>query len=371
MGKKLLIVILVLIVSTISFSRSFLGLLGVIPWHYGYSDVFNEDRINPELAKKIPYLDKPIEYPALTGFFIYFMWYLGKNLLGYVMLTWIFLTLSAVITALTLYKLCKLLNFDEKRIIWFFIFAPSLIFFGIYNWDIIAVMFMVLAIYFFYKEEYVLSGTFLSLGFNSKLFPIILLPIMLLKVNFKQGIKILSIFLLTSLILNIYFIINSFDVWKSTYLFHSLREPNIDSIWALTHLDIKTINILSISLFLLSYSVLIFYHKKYDIITLSFLSILLFLLLNKIFSPQYILWLTPFFVLSRAITKKVFYSLETANLAVFFSTLHWIFAVKDLTFLILSKASVIARSLLLAYVLYVTLIKNIISITILKIRNIY
>lgn len=358
MSKKLLIVILVLIVSTISFGRSFLGLLGVIPWHYGYSDVFNEDRINPELAKKIPYLDKPIEYPVLTGFFIYFMWYLGKNLLGYVIFTFIFLTASVIITALTLYKLCRLLEVDEKRIFWFFIFAPSLIFFGIYNWDIIAVMFMVLAMYSFYKNSYGWAALFLSFGFNAKLFPIIILPIILLKVNFKQCIKILTIFLLTSFILNIYFIINSFDVWKATYTFHTLREPNIDSIWALTHLDIKTINILSISLFLLSYLVLIFYHKKYEIITLSFLSMLVFLLFNKIFSPQYILWLTPFFVLSQNhenLTKKIFYSLETANLLVFFSTLHWIFAVKWQIFLIASNMSAIARSFIMAYLLVIIL----------------
>ena len=56
MNKKLLIVILVLAVSAISFTRSFLGLVGAIPWHYGYSDVYNEDRLNAGLAEKIPYL---------------------------------------------------------------------------------------------------------------------------------------------------------------------------------------------------------------------------------------------------------------------------------------------------------------------------
>ena len=208
---------------------------------------------------------------------------------------------------------------------------------------------------FFYKNSYGWGALFLSFGFNAKLFPIIILPIILLKVNFKQGIKILAIFLLASFILNIYFVINSFDVWKSTYLFHSLREPNIDSIWALTHLDIKTINFLAISLFLLSYLVLIFAHKKYDFISLSFMSLLLFLLFNKVFSPQYLLWLLPFFVLYKPLPKTAFYSLEATNLAVFFSTLYWVFASKEQVFLSISIIFVVARSVLLAYVLYLVL----------------
>ncbi len=354
-NRKLLIVILVLIVSAISFARSFLGLIGVIPWHYGYSDVFNEDRINPELAKKVPYLESPIEYPVITGFFIYFMWRIGGNLFGYAISTWIFLTLSMVVTALMLDKLTYLLKIKNNRVLWFFVFAPSLLFFGIFNWDIIAVMLMVFAIYFFYKERPVMAGLFLSLGFNAKLFPILLLPIMLLKTDIKNAIKMALVFLAVSFILNGYFIINSFDVWKATYLFHSLREPNIDSIWTLTNLSTSAINLISMAIFLLFYIVLIYHNKKYGFISLSFASILLFLLFNKIFSPQYLLWLLPFFVLTQAITRKVFYSLEAINLMVFFLTLYFVFVSKEQIFLTLSNVSVITRSLLLAYIVFAIL----------------
>src|SRR3989344_685322 len=155
MNKKLLIVILVLAVSAISFTRSFLGLVGAIPWHYGYSDVYNEDRLNAGLAEKIPYLEQPVEYPVITGFFIYSMWVVGRSLLGYAMLTGIFLAIFTIITAVTLYKLAELFGIHKSRLYWCFIFAPSLLFFEIYNWDIIAVMFMALAIYFFCKNRFV------------------------------------------------------------------------------------------------------------------------------------------------------------------------------------------------------------------------
>jgi len=355
MNKKILITIIIIIISTLSFSRSFLGLIGIIPWHYGYSDVFNEDRIDPALANQIPYLERAIEYPVITGFFIYLMWFLGKSLLGYAIYTWIFLTVFAIITALVLSELADFLKIEEKRTFWFFIFAPSLLFFSVYNWDIIAVMFMVLAVYFFYKDKQTFAAVSLALGFSAKLFPLIILPLMVLKTSRKEGIKMISIFLATFFVLNVYFIANSFNPWTSTYLFHGLRGPNMDSIWALIPLGTNEINMMSMSLFLMSYLILVFNHKKYGLISLSFMSLLLFLLFNKVFSPQYLLWLLPFFVLHKTLPKTAFYPLETVNLAVFFSTLYWIFASRGQIFLSISHIFVVARSVLLAYILYLVL----------------
>ena len=355
MKKTYLIILFILIVTGISFARGFLGLIGIVPWHYGYSDVFNGDRIDPSVAAKIPYVEKPIEYPVITGFFIYLMWFLGKNLLGYAILTYIFLSLFAAITGIFLYKLINLLKSNSSRVWLFFVFAPSMIIFSVYNWDIIAVMFMTLALYFFCRDKYEFAALFLSLGFNSKIFPILILPFMLLKVNIKHGIKIAAIFLSVFLVLNIYFMVHDFDLWKSTYTFHSSRAPNIDSIWSLAHLSTSTINILSLALFGGFYLLLIMHHKKYDILALSFISILLFLVFNKIFSPQYILWLLPFFVLNNDIDKIEHYSLEIVNLTVFFSTLYWIFVSKQKFFLALSNMSVIARSSVLVYIIYFVL----------------
>lgn len=355
MNKKLWIIVLVIIVSAISFSRSFLGLIGAIPWHYGYSDIFNEDSINPATALKLPYLEVPIEYPPVTGFFIYLAWLFGKSLLGYAILSYALLMLFTIITALTLYKLCGILNAAKSRIWLFFVFAPSMIVFNIFNWDIIAVMFMVLAIYSYYRNKFIWASLFLALGFNAKLFPVLLLPIMLLKTDWKNKIRMTLAFAITCIALNIYFIIKNFSVWKSTYTFHSLRQPNIDSVWSLTGLNAQTINILSLALFLSFFALLAYNHKKYDTIKMGFLVVLLFLIVNKIFSPQYILWLLPFFVLSSLITKVPYYALEASNLIVFFATSAWILSSNKFMFLIISHISTIVRSVILLYLVYVTI----------------
>lgn len=355
MNKRLAwIIFFVLIVSALSFGRSFMGLIGVIPWHYGYSDVFNEDRINAGLAEKIPYLENPVEYPVVTGFFIYFMWLLGKGLLGYVLFTWIFLTLCSIIAAIFLCKLCDLLNIKQQNLYWFFVFAPSLLFFEIFNWDMIAVMLAVLAVYYFLKEKHGVSALFLALGFNAKLFPIVLLPIMLVKADIRSSVKMVIVFFAVFLTLNGYFIINSFDVWKATYSFHAAREPNIDSIWAISKLNVNVINWLSLALFLGFYLILFYKHREFDFIRWSFTSILLFLIFNKIMSPQYVLWLLPFFVLL-PMSKKAFYLLELSNLAVFFLASSYIFSSKSQILLSMLNILVIARSLALAYVVFVIL----------------
>ncbi|MBI1936361.1 DUF2029 domain-containing protein [Candidatus Woesearchaeota archaeon] len=355
MDKKYSIILFVVLISAISFARSFLGLVGIIPWHYGYSDIFNNDRIGPD-AWKIPYIENPVEYPVVTGFFIYSAWHIGKNLLGYAIYTWILLTIAAAATAVFLYKLLKLLNIEEKsikNIFLYFIFAPSLLLFGVYNWDMIAVMFMVISIYYYFKKEYVVSSIFLGLGFNAKLFPVLALPFMLLKADFKARVKIVLAFAAVFLVLNMYFILNSFDTWKYIYTFHSSRAPNIDSIWHLMNLEAGTINLLSLLLLLFSYALLAYHHKKYSLISLSFASILLFLLFSKVVSPQYLLWTLPFFVLYRPM-PSVFYLLESMNLAVFFLTVRWIFLSSKAAF-ILAQAAVFSRTLIVAYILYLVL----------------
>ena len=356
MNKKLLIAILIIFVCTLSFARAFLGLIGIIPWHYGYSDIFNSDRIDESLAKKIPYLERPVEYQPVIGFFIYIMWLLGKNLLGYAIYTWIFLTAITIITTLQLYELTGALNAKKKRLLWFFIFAPSLVFFGVYNWDIIVVMFTVLAINSFYKKQYTLASLFLGLGFNTKLFPILILPVMLLKTDYKQWFKILAVFVLAFLVINSFFIINNFDVWKFTFTFHSSRQPNIDSYWHLLNLGTPAVNFLSFILIGLSYLLVIYFHKKYDFISLSFMAVLIFLIFNKIFSPQYMLWLLPFLVLIQPVKLLSFYLLEFANLGVFFTGLYRI--LDSWQYLLpISTALAIARTIILVYFLVAAIIR--------------
>ena len=349
------LIIIFIISSLFCFTVKYLGMKEVIPWFIGYSDIspFNKIALQPGL----PYIDKDVEYPVITGLFIHLTG-LGKTKENYFLLSSFFLVLFGLLTLITLYKLVLEKGIDKKRLIIFFAAAPSILFFMVYNWDLIAIFFTVLSLYFFRQKKDVSAAIFLSLGFNAKLFPILLLPIMLLKRDsIIKWVKIIFSFFITSIIVNIYFIIKNFDGWLFFYTFNSLREPNPDSMWGIIYrfsgIEIKLIGLISLVLFLILYLFIIFYYRKKNIYYLGAASILLFLIFNKVFSPQYILWLLPFFILIPKLNKISFYSLEISNLIVLFSILPWIFIIPKIDlFLNISQFFVIVRHIIMIYLVY-------------------
>ena len=96
---------------------------------------------------------------------------------GFVDLTWLMLTIAAVIavvaTALT-----------NRRRIWdaaMFAAAPSLILAGLINWDLLAVAMTSLGILAWSRKRNFLAGVLLGLAVATKFYPIVLfLPLMLL-----------------------------------------------------------------------------------------------------------------------------------------------------------------------------------------------
>src|SRR4030042_6244496 len=119
------------------------------PWIMIYSDivVFAEKLFAPGF----PYIDKIIEYPVITGVFMQLMAYLSGSYFSYYTFTCIFLILAAFISSVFLYKIAEKKKMQNFLIYW--IFAPSMFIFLIYNWDIIAIMFSIIAFYFMNKDK--------------------------------------------------------------------------------------------------------------------------------------------------------------------------------------------------------------------------
>ncbi|MEK7480690.1 MAG: hypothetical protein AAB604_01130 [Patescibacteria group bacterium] len=359
-----------------------LGVLDILPWHLAYSDVapFYEQAVKPG----IPYIDKTVEYPVLTGFFIHAMGMIGGSKMGYYVASSFFLILCAGITTFFLYRLAQERGY-EKRLLWFWIFAPSMLVFMIYNWDVIAIMFVVAAFYCMQRQKDYAAASLLALGFSAKFFPILYLAPLILarwrlsqtrflvtqtvqssnlshatmpKTWFWTGQSLLlytfllaSIFLIVVLVVNGIFMIANFDAWSYFFTFNSARSANPDSIWTVAQylfgiFDISTINTLSLILFAVSYGIFLWFFRKKDFVFLSFGATLLFLLFNKVFSPQYLLWLLPFFVLL-PVKKYWFYPLEFANLAALFSILAWFFLADENIYLYLTMYFVTLRHLAL------------------------
>lgn len=318
-------------------------------------------------APGYPYIGKNFEYPVLTGVFIDAMARLGGSQPGYYAATSVFLAAFAVVIAVLLWRMAPA---DAAGRLWrYFAFAPSLLIFAAYNWDLLALLFVVAALYVMERKRFGAAAFFLALGFSAKFYPVIYLaPLGLLQSSWKERGKTLAIFAATAIAVNLPFILANVDGWSYFFTLSSVRNSNPDSIWTIVRfffrgLNVPTINAISFSLFAGGYGWALWRFRNREglgrdaalrfapALWLCFLGTLIFLLTNKVFSPQYILWLLPFFVLLPATTRRQFYALEGANLAALFSILPWFFLGKDIFYFYLASPFVLARHAMLAVLL--------------------
>jgi uncharacterized membrane protein len=329
---------------------------GLTPRLFGFSPssdirIFYDKAVEPGLF----YIDKLIEYPVITGLFIQAAEVLGKTYAGYYLFNSFFLIAFAVIATYLLYK--SIANKDKRGLFIYWVFAPSMFFFLIYNWDMLAIIFVVIALYFIRQNKVVYAASFLSLGFCAKLYPVFYLLPLLLTRSIRQWPKIIGVFFLVALVINGSFMFLNFDGWSYFISFNSQRHPNPDSIWAVVNtlvpsLSNTQINILSLVLFL-SLSLIAVWKCRHDsIIKLCFILTLIFLISNKVFSPQYLLWLLPFYVLLDMKKKGLFYALELVNLIVFFTIIRHYTNSPETVLLNTCHVFVVIRHVLLIYMLY-------------------
>jgi len=319
-----------------------------------YSDIlaFYDEAVAPG----IPYVDKLIEYPVITGLFIHLAGVIGQTYAGYYLFNSVFLVAFAV--AATYFLYLAMGNGDKRVLFPYWVFAPSMFFFLIYNWDIIAVLFVVIALCFMLRDKALRASASLTLGFCTKLYPAMyLLPLLTTRRRIGEWAKIVGAFGVVALAINGAFMLLNFDGWSYLVSFHSERAPNPDSIWAVAKvlvpgLTVAQINVLSLVLFASASLIAVWKYRRDSIIKLCFVVTLVFLISNKVFSPQYVLWLLPFYVLLPLKNWKLFYALELANLVVYFTTNHLYSDPDNAWLLNANRAFIVVRHVVLAWMLF-------------------
>src|SRR5258708_27232606 len=317
-------------VGTIGIILHVLALFHILPPALTYSDValFAQRAISPGWF----YLDKNIEYSVRSGLFVQLMgWLVHGSKLLYV----VFSSLALMgFGAGSNYLLWRMLPEDKKNNLWtYWIFAPSMFIFMTYNFDLLVLFEVILAFYLMKKDRPIAASIVLALGFCTKLYPIIyLLPFLIRLENPKKIWKSLGAFIATIVLINVYFIFANFDGWYYFYLFNSLRSYNLDSIWTVIMpwfrpwlYDIGILNIASFFSFMLVYIYILRKYRHVDLITTFLWVTILYAITSKVFSPQHILWLLPFFVLLGEPKKIWYYSLELVNTIIIIIVLYFNF----------------------------------------------
>jgi uncharacterized membrane protein len=177
-----------------------------------------------------------------------------------------------------------------------FALSPAVIAALFINWDIWAIAPFLLSLFFLERRRYVLSGTLLSISIFLKFFPVIFaLPILLYlrgeRVNRNAFIKGLSV---TSLLVNFPFLVANFEGWAKFYLFNYQRGVDFGSIWYLISLRGSWITHLNELITPLVLALALFIYSRYrdQLFGSFFLVAAIFFTLNKVYSPQYVLWLS-------------------------------------------------------------------------------
>jgi uncharacterized membrane protein len=195
----------------------------------------------------------------------------------------------------------------------FFAVSPTLALAGLVNWDMLAVVCVAGALWAWSRDRTVLTGALVGLGVATKLYPLFLLGgilvICLRNRRFRELGEVYAAAAVTWLLVNAPAFLSGPEDWKTFWRFNSDRAADLGSVWLLLDQRFdwsttsETINLWS-WLFFGAWCVGVLVigltaPATPRLAQLGFLVVAGFLLVNKVYSPQYVLWLLPLAVLAR------------------------------------------------------------------------
>jgi len=232
-----------------------------------------------------------------------------------------------------------------NRALWFAL-APTLLLYGTMNWDLFAVALSTTALVAFAARRDGWAGVLLGLGAAAKFYPgLLLIPLFFQSLRDHEpdrSVRLLWWTVGTWVAVNLPFAVSSprgssffrlNEGWSEFFRFNATRTPDFDSGWYIAcdlwHqcFSTGTVNIASAGL-LGGVFGLLWWRKAhrnpgFSRWTLGFPLLVVFLLTNKVYSPQYGLWLLPWFVLALPSLSR-FVAFEVTDVAVFV-TRFWFF----------------------------------------------
>jgi len=258
--------------------------------------------------------DNSVEYPVLTGVVMWATGLLIDDPNGYRP----YFDLNILLIALLLFASVFILWRLKPEYVALFPIAPAVFGSLFINWDIYAVLFALLSLYFYKVQKLDLSALFMGVAISTKFYPgVILFGIALIFWNQKEITKLIRYLLVTFLawvVINLPVALTNFDGWWRFFKLNIDRDSDLGSIWyaaALLKWPQPNVNNVTIILFLIALMAIgVFYfavaQSRSDfanLATVAFLTVAAFVTISKVYSPQYILWLTPLAVL--AMTKEI------------------------------------------------------------------
>ena len=285
-----------------------------------------------------PYLTTNLEYPVGIGLLAGLAGWLAQNLSSFFGLTSIVLIFSGLVSLWCL----KELSSEPSRLIRFVV-APTLILYAFLNWDLVPVALLLLGLVAYQRQRDGWAGFWLGLGAATKVFPGLLVPGLLVDRYLRK--RYFSWSLLFGAVvgfvgLNLPIVLTNPSGWWYPWQFQANRFPNFETIWFIIYHQFgkaeassfwwtiypRLTSSLSLGLFGVGLSCLLVAEWRARRVrpwVVAFITLVIFLLTAKIFSPQYLLWLLPFFVLL-PFSNRQFLAFEVVDLATWAAIAHYL-----------------------------------------------
>ncbi|MEU8522578.1 glycosyltransferase 87 family protein [Streptomyces sp. NBC_01216] len=290
--------------------------------HACYSDVPHLFVARGFAEGLVPYFDRLtgdigfLEYPVLTGLFMEVAAWLtpgGTDMMHreqtYWMINAAMLLVCAAVMAVCVARTHRRRPWDALLVA----LAPAFALTATINWDLLAVALTAAAVLMWSRSRVVAFGILIGLATAAKLYPVLLLgPLLLLCWRAGKWRAFGTACLGAAgawLAVNLPVMLLAPEGWKQFYAFSTERSVDFGSVWLLisqrtgTQIPPGTANVLAILLMLFACAGLgaltLTAPRRPRFAQLAFLVVAAFALSNKVYSPQYVLWLIPLAALAR------------------------------------------------------------------------
>jgi hypothetical protein len=306
----------------------------------------------------LPFVDRPLEYPPLIGIVMYVAGLPGNGTprVSFVFNAMVLALLAAMVTWL-LWR-----QFGARTRRW--LFAPPLILEGLVNWDLLAVGPAVGGLLLWSRSAF-WAGTLLGVGAAAKLFPALYVAMLAASCvptrEWRRAGRVVTGAALAVAVIVVpirmvapnalrYFLDfhGARPPTRGTLLSFVLRNPALPDSWVPASAFATIGTIVSVALTAVALALLALWvaRGRLDALPACALGTIAFLLANKVYSPQYDLWLVPFLVMLPVRGRLVahFYA---SSLIMFLLSFAFSYVVPKALFFQLNGAGILYRAIVL------------------------
>ncbi|WP_329196690.1 MULTISPECIES: glycosyltransferase family 87 protein [unclassified Streptomyces] len=288
--------------------------------HACYSDIPHLYVVRGFADGLTPYWDRLpgdmqyLEYPVLTGLFMQIASWMtpGSGSMQhreqmYWMVNAGMLMICAAVIAVCVARTHRRRPWDALLLA----LAPAFALTATINWDLLALALTAVAMLMWSRGRAVLFGVFIGLATAAKLYPVLLLGVLFvlcLRAGKWRAFGGAAAGAAAAwLVVNLPVMLFAWDGWKKFYTFSQERPIDFGSVWLLisqrsgnpltganTYATVLTL-LLCAGIALLTLKA----PRRPRFAQLAFLVVAAFILANKVYSPQYVLWLIPLAALAR------------------------------------------------------------------------